>query len=135
MPFFFTRLGVKWMLAVGMGAWVLRYVLFAAGAPDALARHRRRHVSHGQALHQCSQFRPKVSTLLGELVMVLRLPHPLVPRHHVKSAARYSVVSHVQTSRRSTPGQLPVTVGTAETPVTLLEHHHVRADAKNHSIH
>ena len=36
MPFFFTRLGVKWMLAVGMGAWVLRYVLFAAGAPDAV---------------------------------------------------------------------------------------------------
>jgi nucleoside transporter len=36
MPFFFLRLGVKWMLAVGMGAWVLRYLLFAAGAPDAV---------------------------------------------------------------------------------------------------
>ncbi|MFW5972416.1 MAG: MFS transporter [Bacteroidota bacterium] len=36
MPFFFVRLGVKWMLAVGMGAWVLRYALFAAGAPDAV---------------------------------------------------------------------------------------------------
>jgi nucleoside transporter len=36
MPFFFARLGVKWMLAVGMGAWVLRYVLFAIGAPDAV---------------------------------------------------------------------------------------------------
>ncbi len=34
MPFFFRRLGVKWMLLVGMGAWVLRYVLFALGAPD-----------------------------------------------------------------------------------------------------
>jgi nucleoside transporter len=34
MPFFFARLGVKWMLAVGMGAWVLRYALFALGAPD-----------------------------------------------------------------------------------------------------
>jgi nucleoside transporter len=33
MPFFFVRLGVKWMLAVGMGAWVLRYALFALGAP------------------------------------------------------------------------------------------------------
>lgn len=36
MPFFFARLGVKWMLAVGMGAWVLRYLLFAIGAPDAV---------------------------------------------------------------------------------------------------
>jgi len=34
MPFFFRRLGVKWMLAVGMAAWVLRYALFAIGAPD-----------------------------------------------------------------------------------------------------
>jgi nucleoside transporter len=34
MPFFFVRLGVKWMLAVGMLAWVLRYALFAMAAPD-----------------------------------------------------------------------------------------------------
>jgi len=34
MPFFFARLGVKWMLAVGMLAWVTRYGLFAIGAPD-----------------------------------------------------------------------------------------------------
>lgn len=34
MPFFFRRLGVKWMLAVGMAAWVLRYGLFAVGASD-----------------------------------------------------------------------------------------------------
>ncbi len=33
MPLFFVRLGVKWMLVVGMGAWVLRYVLFALAAP------------------------------------------------------------------------------------------------------
>jgi nucleoside transporter len=33
MPFFFARLGVKWMLAVGMLAWVTRYALFAFGAP------------------------------------------------------------------------------------------------------
>jgi nucleoside transporter len=34
MPFFFARLGVKWMLAVGMLAWVTRYALFAFGAAD-----------------------------------------------------------------------------------------------------
>ncbi|MBL9001490.1 MAG: MFS transporter [Phycisphaerae bacterium] len=33
MPAFFARLGVKWMLAVGMFAWVVRYYLFAAAAP------------------------------------------------------------------------------------------------------
>jgi sugar phosphate permease len=31
MPLFFVRLGVKKMLAVGMLAWVLRYVFFAYG--------------------------------------------------------------------------------------------------------
>ena len=36
MPFFFARLGVKWMLAIGMLAWVTRYGLFAIGAPDEL---------------------------------------------------------------------------------------------------
>lgn len=34
MPFFFARLGVKWMLAVGMLAWVVRYALFSIGAPN-----------------------------------------------------------------------------------------------------
>jgi nucleoside transporter len=34
MPFFFKRLGVKWMLAIGMACWVLRYALFAFGAPE-----------------------------------------------------------------------------------------------------
>lgn len=34
MPLFFARLGVKWMLAVGMLAWVTRYALFAFGAAD-----------------------------------------------------------------------------------------------------
>jgi nucleoside transporter len=36
MPFFFIRLGVKKMLLVGMGAWVLRYLLFALAAPSAV---------------------------------------------------------------------------------------------------
>ncbi|MDL5050837.1 nucleoside permease [Oscillatoria amoena NRMC-F 0135] len=36
MPFFFLRLGVKWMLLVGMLAWVLRYSLFAIGAPESI---------------------------------------------------------------------------------------------------
>lgn len=36
MPLFFVRLGVKWMLAVGMLAWVGRYALFAVGAPDEI---------------------------------------------------------------------------------------------------
>ena len=31
MPFFFKRLGVKWMLFVGMLAWAARYALFAFG--------------------------------------------------------------------------------------------------------
>ncbi|MBE0543964.1 MAG: MFS transporter [Verrucomicrobia bacterium] len=36
MPFFFARLGVKWMLAVGMLAWIARYALFAFGAADEI---------------------------------------------------------------------------------------------------
>ncbi len=36
MPLFFVRLGVKWMLVVGMGAWVLRYALFAMAAPASI---------------------------------------------------------------------------------------------------
>lgn len=33
-PFFFRKLGVKWMILIGMVAWVLRYALFAFGAPE-----------------------------------------------------------------------------------------------------
>ncbi len=35
MPLFFLRLGVKWMLAVGMLAWVARYALFALAWDDS----------------------------------------------------------------------------------------------------
>jgi nucleoside transporter len=34
-PWFFRRLGVKYMLASGMFAWVLRYILFAYGNADS----------------------------------------------------------------------------------------------------
>jgi MFS family permease len=34
-PWFFRRLGVKYMLAAGMAAWVLRYMLFAFGNASA----------------------------------------------------------------------------------------------------
>lgn len=33
-PFFFRKLGLKVMILVGMGCWVIRYALFAFGAPD-----------------------------------------------------------------------------------------------------
>ena len=36
MPMLFLRLGVKKMLIMGMGAWVLRYALFAIAAPSAV---------------------------------------------------------------------------------------------------
>jgi nucleoside transporter len=36
MPFFFTLLGVKWMLFVGMLAWVIRYILFSIAAPSGI---------------------------------------------------------------------------------------------------
>src|SRR5206468_3645743 len=34
MPLMFRRLGVKWMLVLGMSAWVVRYALFASAAPS-----------------------------------------------------------------------------------------------------
>jgi nucleoside transporter len=33
-PFFFRRLGLKLMILIGMACWVIRYALFAYGAPD-----------------------------------------------------------------------------------------------------
>jgi nucleoside transporter len=36
MPVLFARWGVKRMLLAGMAAWVLRYILFAAAAPNAI---------------------------------------------------------------------------------------------------
>jgi nucleoside transporter len=36
MPWLFLRLGVKWVVVIGMTAWVVRYGLFALGAPDAV---------------------------------------------------------------------------------------------------
>lgn len=37
MPLFFARLGVKWMISLGIFCWVLRYALFALGAPALTA--------------------------------------------------------------------------------------------------
>jgi nucleoside transporter len=37
MPWFFARLGVKWMLLVGMAAWTARYLLFAQGNIGSLS--------------------------------------------------------------------------------------------------
>ncbi|MFT4556135.1 MAG: hypothetical protein ACI92S_001475, partial [Planctomycetaceae bacterium] len=37
MPLFFRKLGVKWMLFVGMLAWVARYALFAVAADSGVA--------------------------------------------------------------------------------------------------
>ena len=34
-PFFFRRIGVKWMIAIGMLAWVLRFLFFGYGDADA----------------------------------------------------------------------------------------------------
>ena len=36
MPWFLIRLGVRWVVIAGMSAWVVRYTLFALGAPDAV---------------------------------------------------------------------------------------------------
>jgi len=36
MPFFFRKLGVKWMIAVGMFCWVIRYLMFAYGNGEEL---------------------------------------------------------------------------------------------------
>jgi nucleoside transporter len=47
MPLFFARLGVKWMLAVGMLAWVVRYGLFSGAAED----HVRWMILAGVILH------------------------------------------------------------------------------------
>ena len=34
LPFFLFRMGMKWVLALGMFCWGLRYFLFAHGGPD-----------------------------------------------------------------------------------------------------
>ncbi len=52
MPLFFVRLGVKWMLAIGMLAWVLRYVLFAgAWGPEGAVADLKWMVLGGILLH------------------------------------------------------------------------------------
>jgi nucleoside transporter len=36
LPWFFLKMGVKWVLIAGMLSWIARYALFALGAPDAV---------------------------------------------------------------------------------------------------
>ena len=51
MPLCFARLGVKWMLLVGMLAWVARYGLFAGAWDDAGTQHVVWMVLAGVILH------------------------------------------------------------------------------------
>jgi nucleoside transporter len=51
MPLCFARLGVKWMLAVGMLAWVIRYGLFGAAWGGEGAEHIKWMVLAGIILH------------------------------------------------------------------------------------
>lgn len=51
MPLFFARLGVKWMLLIGMGAWVIRYMLFAQAWDAGGAEHVKWMVLGGIVLH------------------------------------------------------------------------------------
>lgn len=51
MPLMFARLGVKWMLAVGMLAWVARYGLFAGAWDGAQGQHIMWMILGGIVLH------------------------------------------------------------------------------------
>jgi nucleoside transporter len=51
MPLLFVRLGVKWMLLIGMGAWVLRYLLFAQAWDSGGGEHVKWMVLGGIILH------------------------------------------------------------------------------------
>jgi len=37
MPWFFRKLGIKWVMVLGLAAWTIRYALFSFGASDAVA--------------------------------------------------------------------------------------------------
>ena len=37
MPWFFRKLGIKWVMVLGLLAWTLRYALFSFGASDAVS--------------------------------------------------------------------------------------------------
>jgi hypothetical protein len=49
LPVFFARFGIKWVLLTGMLAWVCRYALFAAAAPDIIGWM----IMAGILLHGC----------------------------------------------------------------------------------
>ena len=59
MPWFFRRLGVKYMLLVGMAAWTARYLLFAYGDNGALVwMLYRRHPAARHLLRLLLRDRP-----------------------------------------------------------------------------
>jgi len=67
MPLFFKRLGVKWMLAIGMLAWVVRYGLFAMGAPVRSTRikpPRKTSAARPRACSCCSRSASACSSVL-----------------------------------------------------------------------
>lgn len=71
MPLFFGRLGVKWMLAVGMLAWVVRYGLFGLAWGGPQAEHVKWMVLGGIVLHGiCYDF----FFVTGQIYTVNRAP-------------------------------------------------------------
>lgn len=67
-PFFLIRLGVKWMLVVGMAAWALRYLVFAT-FPESAAM-----LIFGVALHGvCYDF----FFVTGQLYVDRKAPKPI----------------------------------------------------------
>ena len=68
MPLFFARLGVKWMLAVGMLAWVIRYALFSTGWGSDTAEIAHLTMSDGKTAALTFPWAPTAFILGGILL-------------------------------------------------------------------